>query len=53
VQYNHKSETLDALTKDHEKLLANLNILNNVKNQKEEELGKKIKEYELLSSKFE
>ena len=30
-----------------------MNILNKVKNEKEEALGKKIKEYELLSEKYE
>lgn len=53
MQHQHTSETLEALQKDHDILTKNLQILNNVKNEKEESLSKKIKEYELLMSKYE
>ena len=53
VQYEHQKSQYESLKIDYDRLVDNLAVANKIRQEKEEALSKKLKDYSILSKQYE
>ena len=53
VQYEHQKSQYESLKIDYDRLVDNLSVANRIRQEKEEALSKKTKDYSILSKQYE